>query len=58
MDAPNWMEHETKYSNGEETDVRFPELMLMSKSVARMIVFSSKEEIYKLSLTSNMYLYD
>ena len=47
LDVPNWPEYQLNNRHEEEdsTVVHFPEQMLSSKSVARMIIFSSKEVI-------------
>lgn len=40
-----------------EREVHFPKDMLLSKQLARMIVFSSKEPVEKMSLMQKMYLH-
>ena len=48
LDAPNWGE---QHDGPEESEVRFPAKMLKSLAVGRMIVFSSRDAVEKLSLT-------
>ena len=57
MDAPNWREITMEFGGGEEIEVRFPGKMLASKTVARMITFSSKELIDKFTMTQNMFMH-
>ena len=50
--AEDWPEYVQGNTNARgETEVRFPEAMLSSNCVARMITFSSLEPINNFSLT-------
>ena len=42
MEAANWPEYAASNTKDGEVNVRFPSRMLKSKSVARMVTFSSK----------------
>uniref|UniRef100_A0A7S3IPN4 GMP phosphodiesterase delta subunit domain-containing protein n=1 Tax=Strombidium inclinatum TaxID=197538 RepID=A0A7S3IPN4_9SPIT len=57
MNAPNWGEEEKNLDEENEREVHFPKKMLDSKTLGRMITFSSKQPIEKLSLAQKMYLH-
>jgi retinal rod rhodopsin-sensitive cGMP 3',5'-cyclic phosphodiesterase subunit delta len=57
LDCPNWGKEQKALPEGTEREVHFPNEMLRSKQLARMIVFSSKEAVEKMSLVQKMYLH-
>jgi retinal rod rhodopsin-sensitive cGMP 3',5'-cyclic phosphodiesterase subunit delta len=56
LDCPKWGEEQKAMAEGTEREVHFPGDMLRSRQLARMIVFSSKEPVEKMSLVQKMYL--
>ena len=50
LDCPKWGEEQKSLEEGTEREVHFPSEMLKSKQLSRMIVFSSKEPVEKMSL--------
>lgn len=57
LDCPKWGEEQKSLEEGTEREVHFPSEMLKSKQLSRMIVFSSKEPVEKMSLVQKMYLH-
>lgn len=57
LDAPKWGEEQKEIGEGVEREVHFPAEMLNAKQLSRMITFSSKEAVEKMSLAQKMFVH-